>query len=221
LATSPIDDYSDLQLSEKAKNQLLKTILNLKAGLITAVALICKGPTECVFSERCPIFIADGVNGAYPVGRQCLLESNYAREKFLGYIDELGMNEAEVENSPTKRSMLSKLVELDIYDFRSSLILAGAFPDTDGSLLFSQTIAINQEGENIDQIQSHPCWNIKIQIHKQRSELLDALLLTPKRDVWRRAALKQKQDDNYLTIGRKLQEKLDLVLDSLNEENED
>jgi hypothetical protein len=131
------------------------------------------------------------------------------------------MNEVEVENSPTKRSLLSKLVELDIYDFRSSLILAGVFPNTDGSLLFSQTIAINQEGENIDQIQEHPAWKVKSQIQKQRMDLLDALAITPKREIWRRAALKQKQDDNYLTIGRKLQEKLDLVLDSLNEENED
>lgn len=202
-----IDDYSDIQLSEEAEKRLIRTLLSANVGLVSLTPLICKGAAACPFASRCPIYIEDGEDATYPVGRQCLVEMNLARDRFAAYMDELD-EDGKASESMTYRAQISKLVEFDIYDFRADLILAGATGRSDGSLLIEQTIAVTDEGDEVSQLQEHPALKIKERVQRQRMELLDAMGLTAKREAMIRAALNQQDTDNFLTRSVALLERI-------------
>ena len=177
----------------------------------------CAGPDDCPFSNRCPIYMADGSKGDYPLKKQCIVELNLARERFMAYVEEFNL-QGKVEESPTLRSQISKLADFDIYEYRIKLILAGVAGDSDGSLLIEQSIAVTQGGADVLQIQEHPAWKMLERVQKQRMELLDALGATPKRKVWMDVALKRTDSDNLLAKQRELLERIDGLVEAMEEE---
>lgn len=212
-----LDDYGSLTLTEGATERLSKLVLSVKAGLVSVTPLICKGPTSCPFITRCPIYQDDkstGKHSEYPINLQCIVEVNIIRDKFLGYVEEFGV-ENQIESSPTIRSQISKLAELDLYDYRIDLVLAGVAGDSDGTLLLDQTIAITEDEEEVKQKQEHPAWKIKERIHKQRMELLDALGATVKRKVWIDATLKRTTNENVFQKQMQILERVDGLMDAL------
>jgi len=221
LSPVAVDDYSDLALSEEAKRRLGDTILAASSGLVTMAPLICKGPEGCPFISRCPIHAADGEDASYPLGKQCLVEISLAQDRFLSYVKEFEFKEEDVQSSPTLRAQLSKLADFDVYEYRLNLILAGATGNSDGTLLIEQPVAITQEGDVVEQLQEHPAWKIKERIQRQRMELLDALGATPKRRVWMDVALKRSGRENLLTKQRELLERIDSLVEALEDDGED
>jgi len=217
ITVGSIDDYSDLKLSDGAKQKLAAVVLNAGTGLISITPLICAGPDDCPFSNRCPIYMADGSKGDYPLKKQCIVELNLARERFMAYVEEFNL-QGKVEESPTLRSQISKLADFDIYEYRIKLILAGVAGDSDGSLLIEQSIAVTQGGADVLQIQEHPAWKMLERVQKQRMELLDALGATPKRKVWMDVALKRTDSDNLLAKQRELLERIDGLVEAMEEE---
>ena len=213
--SEPIDDYSDLVLSKKARDYLFRSLLNMKAGLVTISPLNCPGKTKCPFIEKCPIYIADGSKGQYPINKQCIVEGSFIRDRFKEYVEELEEKNTDVENSPTVRSLVSKLVELDLKDYRANLILAGVAGSSDGTLLIDQNIGVTDSGDEITQKQEHPIVRIMAQTQKQRMEILDTLAITPKREIWKRGLLKQRQEEDYVSQGRKILESLEAIVDGL------
>jgi len=201
------DDYSDINLSPKAQSRLANLLISSKTALVSSAALICKGPTECPFKERCPIFSADGESATYPLNRQCIVEMNFVQDRYLEYMKELDI-QGKASASISYRSQISALVDLDLREFRISLILSGVGGFSDGTLLYNQTIAVNDEGEEIKQLQDHPAWKILSKIRKDRLDLLDAMGLTVKRQVMIKAALKQKDTENFLTRSLELLERV-------------
>jgi hypothetical protein len=212
-----VDDYKDLKLSKGAKNRLANIIISSKAGLVSSAPLICKGPGECPFISRCPIYAEDGVDGQYPVSKQCLVELNFIQDRFLSYVDELDQ-EGKVAASMTYRSQISALVDLDLREFRINMVLAGVGGYSDGTLLIEQTIAVDEDGEKVNQLQEHPAWKMLQRVRKERMDLLDAMGLTVKRDAMIRAALRKKDADNFLTRSIELLEKIADLEDSVNED---
>lgn len=202
-----VDDYNDIQLSEGARNRLTNILASSRVGLVSSALLICAGPTECPFISRCPIHAADGPQGTYPLNRQCIVELNLVQDRFLAYTEELDL-QGKVSNSMTYRSQVSALVDLDLREFRMNMILAGVGGMSDGTLLHEQTIAVTEDGEEVQQLQDHPAWKILVRIRKDRMELLDAMGLTVKRDAMIRAALHQKEADNFLTRSIELLERI-------------
>lgn len=204
--TSP-DSYSDISLSESARRRLGDILISSRAGLVSSSILICAGPAECKFKSRCPIYMEDGASAIYPLNRQCIVELNFVQDRYLGYMDELDSG-GKVANSMTYRSQISALVDLDLREFRTSMILAGVGGISDGTLLYEQTIALNEDGEEVKQLQEHPAWRNLVKIRRDRMELLDAMGLTVKRDAMIKAALHQKEADNFLTRSIELLERI-------------
>jgi hypothetical protein len=202
-----VDDYTDIELSEAAKHRLANILASSRAGLVSSSVLICRGSEECPFISRCPIYTADGENGTYPRGKQCIVELNLVQDRFMAYAEELD-SQGKVSNSMTYRSQISALVDLDLREFRISMVLAGVGGLSDGTLLYEQTIAVSDEGDPITQLQDHPAWKILVRIRKDRMELFDAMGLTVKRDAMIKAALHQKEADNFLTRSIELLEKI-------------
>jgi hypothetical protein len=202
-----MDDYQDIQLSESAKSKLANILIGSRAGLVSSAPLICRGPVDCPFKSRCPIFMADGQSASYPINRQCIVELNFVQDRFMAYADELDV-QGKVADSMTYRSQISALVDLDLREFRTNLILAGVGGFSDGTMLHEQTIAMSEDGEEVNQLQEHPAWKNLVRIRKDRMDLLDAMGLTVKRDAMIRAALHQKEADNFLTRSIELLERI-------------
>ena len=209
-----VDDYSDVELSAGARQRLANILVSSRAGLVSTSPLICRGPTQCPFISRCPIHMADGDTGTYPLNRQCVVELNFVQDRFIAYLDELDI-QGKASDSLTYRSQISALVDLDLREYRINLILAGVGGISDGTLLHEQTIALNEDGEEVNQLQDHPAWKILTRIRKDRMELLDSMGLTVKRDAMIKAALHQKEADNFLTRSMELLERIASLEDAV------
>jgi hypothetical protein len=193
-----LDDYSDIKLSSKTKQRLSDILISSRVGLVSSSPLNCEGPDNCSFKSRCPIYLERDKDTTYPINRQCIVEVNLIQDRFLAYTEELN-KDSKVLDSLTYRSQISALVDLDLREFRTNMILAGVGGISDGTLLHEQTIALNEDGDEIKQLQEHPAWKNLVRIQKMRMELLDAMGLTVKRDAMIKAALHQKEADNFLT----------------------
>ena len=219
LSQSAVDDYSDIKLSSAAMNRLARTLISAKAGLVSMAPLICRGPSGCPFFARCPIYMEDGIGGTYPLDRQCIVELNFARDRFADYIQEFDVADA-VKTSPTLRSQVSKLAEFDLYEYRVNLVLAGISGDSTGNLLLQQAVGQDKTGEPIEQLQEHPAWRIKERIQKQRMELLDAMGATIKRRVAIEVATKKVDSENLLSKQRELLERIDSLVEAMNDQDD-
>ncbi len=217
LLITPIDDYSNIQLSPGAQQRLANILTSSRAGLVSSAPLICRGVGECAFESRCPIYIADGPEGNFPISKQCIVEINFVNDRFMAYAEELD-EQGKVSSSLTYRSQISALVDLDLREFRTNMILAGVGGFSDGTLLYEQTIAVDDDGQEIKQLQEHPAWKNLIRIQKMRGEMQDAMGLTKKRDSMIKAALHQKEADNFLTRSIELLERIANLEESLSEE---
>lgn len=203
-----VDDYKDISLSETSKKFLTSIVNSVRTGLVSSAPIICQGPGNCPFVSRCPIYRADGADGLYPLSKQCIAEATIIQERFISYMDEVAKDDDQID-SATFRAQVSKLVELDLYDYRLSLILAGVGGVSDGSLLFEQTIAIDKDsGEEIKQLQEHPAFRMKSTIQKQRLELLDSMGLTVRRKAAIDAALHRRTEENFVSKSIELLERL-------------
>jgi hypothetical protein len=217
LLITPVDNYSDIQLSTGAKDRLARILTSSRAGLVSSSPLVCRGVGECPFISRCPIYTADGSDAVYPIGKQCIVELNFVNDRFMAYAEELDQ-QGKVSSSMTYRSQVSALVDLDLREFRTNMILAGVGGFSDGTMLHEQTIAVDEDGNEVKQLQEHPAWKNLVRIRKMRDELLDSMGLTVKRDAMIKAALHQKEADNFLTRSIELIERISNLEESLDEE---
>lgn len=212
-----VDDYGDILLDEGTQARLSSLLDSSQVGLVSITPLICQGPSSCPFKVRCPIYQEHGTGGKYPLHRQCVVELNLARRKFVEYAQEFNIEDA-LKTSPTLRAQISKLAELDVYDYRTDLVLAGVAGESDGTLLIDQTIGFDKEThEEIKQKQEHPAWKIKDRIHRQRMEILDCLVATPRRKVWEKVSMKQATQDNVFQKQVQVLEQVNHLLEALDE----
>lgn len=193
-----VDDYSDLTLSENAEENLSRIISNARAGMVTAAPLICKGPTNCVFKSRCPIYLADGEQSQYPLNKQCIVEAGLVNQKYYDYIEQFQIKH-DLRTDPSTRSLISSLVSIDLWEYRINLILAGVGGESDGSLLIRQLINITEVGEEIEQLAEHPAWKIRVMLERMRENILDSLIATPKRQAWEQIGKKKVDNDSLVS----------------------
>jgi hypothetical protein len=211
------DSYADIQLSTEAKQRLANILVSSRAGLVSSSPLICRGPESCPFISRCPIYGADGNMATYPLDRQCIVEVNLIQDRFMAYAEELDV-QGKMSNSLTYRSQVSALVDLDLREFRTVMILSGVGGFSDGTLLYEQTIAINEDNEEVKQLQEHPAFRNLLRLRKDRMELLDAMGLTVRRKAMMDAALHKKDADNFLTRSLEVLDRIANLEEALIEE---
>lgn len=189
----PLDKYDDLKLTIEEAQRIKQHVLKMKYGMSAFVPMICMGPKVCKFVTQCPIYKSLPEEekltrtDAYPIARQCIMEMLFVAAQLESYCRELDVS----PDSPSELAMLSRLVELDTYEYRASITLSGGGPlgsNGQGSdLMLDQVIAINPEGEEIKQKVLHPLLELKFKIQTQRESILTALVGT------RRERYKEKQ----------------------------
>jgi len=213
-----IDTYDDIVLSDEAQARLQRIVSAARTGGVSAAPIICKGSVDCPFKSRCPIYLADGEDGDYPVNKQCVVELSLVNQKFSDYAAQFG--QSNLRDNPALRSLVSALTSVDLCEYRIDLVLAGVAHDSDGTFLLKQVTAISEMGDEIELLQEHPAWNIKKHLQKMRMDLLDTLVATPKRETWRKIALKQTSNDNLVTRQLELLERFSEIETRLLEDSD-
>lgn len=198
-----LDDYSDLEFSDKDLRRMQAHLLGMRMGTTASAPLKCSGPVKCIFRHRCPL--VDGslklpngeINFAgqnikkFPLFRSCIFEREFIDSQRQAYMEEYLVDEA----SPTEMFMVSKLAELDLYDYRATLVLALGDKDGEGSdLMKEQVTGCTPDGSLITKLELHPAFVVKQQIQKAKAEILEAMVGTRRERYKQAAAL--RQDDH-------------------------
>jgi len=195
----PLDDYSDLTFTPEQVARLRSHIMNMKTGLQAMAPMFCGGPMKCPVIFRCPFRQQNELKREqmspknFPIGRQCIIEREFLIHKRREYFIEYDVD----PNSPTEIGLVNKLAELDMYEYRATLLLAHGDDGTGGDgqdLLKKQVTGVTPQGHELQRTELHPAWELKEKIQRQRMEILAALVGT-RREQWKRQAA-TKQIDN-------------------------
>lgn len=173
----------------------------------------CGGPMKCPVIFRCPFRQQDELERSkmdprkFPTGRQCIIEREFLLHKRREYFEEYDVD----PNSPTEIGLVNKLAELDMYEYRATLMLAHGDSGLGGAgqdLMKDQITAVTPQGRELSRVELHPAWDLKEKIHKQRMEILSALVGTRKEQYKKEAATKQRNTNDpssqQAMIGNKL-----------------
>jgi len=213
----PLDDYSDLEFSLEEVRRMRMHVMKMRTGVQAMAPILCVGSVKCVFRHRCPIvdrnirtpdgeidFRNQNVK-SFPILRQCPLERDFLDFKRNQYIDEY---EIDVD-SPTEMGMINKLAELDLYDYRTTLVLANGDDKGEGvDLLKKQVTGTSITGEKMMRLEAHPAFELKERIQKMRENILEAMVGTRRERYKQAAALKQQDTDDPSTSVADLRERI-------------
>jgi len=140
--------------------------------------------------------------GKVPVARKCPIEVELIAYWTAKYMDEFYVdpyNQYEV-------SMITELAELDIYDYRCSMILS---QPGSAELIQQIVVGVDAEGRAIYNEDIHKAWELKERGKKRKDKILEALVGTRKEKYKRDAALKRRSVDDPSTQAAELKRKLD------------
>jgi hypothetical protein len=160
-----INDYGEIELSERKLERLKKQIKTASIGPISAVAMICTG-SKCQVKEMCPYW----KNDVAPLGEECLLEKNLIREWIERYMIEFNVDHTKT----TEVQLVSELAEIAVYERRINSYISINTP----MLLVETVSGIDQMGNPFYNIDIAKAFEIKDRLKKQRMKILDAMLAT-------------------------------------------
>jgi hypothetical protein len=206
----PLDDYTDLTFTETQLKRIRMHFQNMQTGIQAMAPIFCGG-AKCPFIKRCPLFdrtkeVSMQNYKEFPLMRQCPFERGHLNWQRRRYVEEFDVDVC----SPSEMGMVNKLAELDLYDYRVTLLLAHGDKGGDGQdLTKTQVTGKDLMGKDIKRLEIHPAWELKQKIHRQKMEILESLVGTRKEKYKREAALKQREGNDPSTVQSDLRKKLE------------
>jgi len=213
-----LDDYSDIQLTYDELNRVRMQALKLKHGFQAMAPIYCLGPKSCPFIKQCPfvdITVKDSEGNIsydsqdikkFPLARPCPIEASMIAYKIQAYAEEFEID----TDSPSELGLICKLAEIDLYDYRTTRVLASADEDGDGmSLMKKQISGFTPKGDEIVRLEEHPAFMLKEKLHRQRMDILNALVGTRKEKYKKEAALKIREGNDASTVQADLLKKIE------------
>jgi len=193
------EEYGDIVLSAEDARRVHGRLIGVKwGGAAAKVPLMCGGEEICPFADDCPLVEI----GKVPVARKCPIEVELIAYWTARYMDEFDVypdNHSEV-------SMITELAELDIYDYRCSMILS---QPGNAELTQQIVVGVDAEGRAIYNEDIHKAWELKERVKKRKDKILEALVGTRKEKYKRDAALKKRSEEDPSTQAAELKRKLD------------
>ena len=193
------EEYGDIVLTAEDARRVHGRLIGVKwGGAAAKVPLYCGGEEICPFKDDCPFVEI----GKVPVARKCPIEVELIAYWTAKYMDEFDVepdNQSEV-------SMITELAELDIYDYRCSMILS---QPGNAELTQQIVVGVDAEGRPISNEDIHKAFELKERVKKRKDKILEALVGTRKEKYKRDAALKKRSEDDPSTQAAELKRKLD------------
>ena len=178
----PVGDYSKIEMTPEQAIKLRNLAIRMKFGTSAMM------PLKCLGGSKCPIKLCPFTKEQWPIGQPCPLETRFVQVKTKSYVEDLGID----FDSPTEMSLINRLVELDLMDFRAN---AGLSSDDDAQTLLQRIVSSSGEFTN-EMLAVHPLVEIKDKHHRQRMQILESLVATRKERYKKAASLKKNDDED-------------------------
>lgn len=205
------EDYKDIMFSKDDAQLVHRRLIGVKwGGAAAKTPLMCGGEEICPFAEDCPFVELERKSGEkkVPVGRKCPIEKELIAFWVARYIQTF---EVDTENQ-AEVSLVVELAELDIFDYRCSLILSR---ETNAEMTQEVVVGVDPEGRPISNEEIHKAFEIKERVKKRKQQILESLVGTRKEQYKRDAALKKRTEDDPSTVAADLKKKIDEARDLL------
>jgi len=176
------------KLNPKKLQRINQSVSRFKHGLHAVAPLSCLGPSRCPFLAACPLQERDSTGDLitadlkdYPIGLQCVLESEYMVCKIHEYAEHLRVDPA----NPVEMSIVNELALLDLHKNRALLVLAHGDTAGDGRdfLVRDESIkGFSENGTPLTEVQTklHPVADYINSLEKRRDKWFDKLMQTRK-----------------------------------------
>ncbi len=205
------DDYADIMFTKKDAQHVHRRLLGVRwGGAAAKTPLMCGGEELCPFSEDCPFVELQRTTGEVkvPVGRKCPIEKELIAFWVARYMQTFDIdpeNQAEI-------SLVVELAELDIFDYRCSLILSRG---ENAEMTQEIVVGVDTQGRAITNEEIHKAFEIKERVKKRKHTILESLVGTRKEQYKRDAALKKRSEDDPSTQAAKLRAAIEEARDAL------
>jgi len=214
----PLDDYSDLEFSYDQVKRVQMHTMKMRTGFQAMAPCLCSGPAKCLFRFRCPLVdrtkltISGEIDfqnqnlKAWPLLRQCIFERDFMEFQRTRYMEEYGVD----LSSPTEMAMVSRLAELDLYEYRLTQVLASGDNKGEGiDLLKEQVTGQSLSGQWIKKLEVHPAFDLKERLHRMREDILKSMVGTRRERYKQAQALKEKTTGDPSTVISSLRDRLE------------
>jgi hypothetical protein len=180
-----LTDYSHIQLTPEEAMSFRAHVVRMKYGMSAAIPMNCAGKS-CV-NKICPFHDS----GKYPLTKPCLVEARLIQVLTQGYMEELNVN----TDSLTEVTLINKLVECDLLDYRANLGLSGGI-DEEAKTLLKENVTEGKGGVMSITTVVHPLLDIKERLQRTRASVLEAFVATRKEKVKKASMLKKDEDQD-------------------------
>lgn len=191
-----LTDYSDVKMTAEQALSFKNQVVRITHGVSAAIPLQCYGPS-CI-NKMCTFHKEQN----YPLGRQCLFEVRLIQSWTKGYMEDIGVDPENL----SEMTLINKLVESDIIDYRANLGLSGATDEEAGSLL--KTSVMESENGSSETVNLHPLLEAKDRANTMRIKILEALAATRREKYKKAAALKKTDETDASNLLAEMRERL-------------
>lgn len=182
-----MNQYNNIELTEEEAINIAKSFVNIELGSSSNLVMICNRQ-KCLYKDRCELF---HVNKA-PEGRECLYENKIMSNALDQYILSLGI---DINNYP-EMVMVNQLVEYELIEFRCNAILSYDHVN----LKMKSVVGIDVEGNVITKEDISHALQIKMQVFKNKQQLLESFTATRKEKYKKQAALKEAKEGHAKVV---------------------
>jgi hypothetical protein len=176
-----MNQYNNLDITDDEAKGIARAFVNIELGSSTNLVMICS-KSKCLYRDRCELF---HMNKA-PEGLECLHENKVMSNSLDQYITSLGI---DINNYP-EMVMVNQLVEYELIEFRCNAILSHDHIN----LKMKSVVGIDVEGNVITKEDISHALQIKMQVFKNKMQLLESFTATRKEKYKKQAALKEAKE---------------------------
>lgn len=199
------EEYGDIVLTKEDALKVHRRLIGVKwGGAAAKVPLMCGGEEVCPFADACPFveIYREDERPVVPVGRQCPIEKEMIAYWVAKYMDEF---EVDPENQ-SEVSLITEMAELDIYDYRATLLLS---EPGNANMMQEIVVGVNADGNPIYNEDIHKAFELKERVKRRKTAILESLVGTRKEKYKRDAALKKRSEDDPSKQAASLKKKFD------------
>jgi hypothetical protein len=176
-----MNQYSDIELNEEELRGVAKTFIDIELGSATNLVMICD-KKKCLYKTRCALYVANKC----PEGRECIHENKIMTTSLDQYVTSL---EIDLNNYP-EMVLINQIVEYELIEYRCNAILSY----DNVNLKMKSVIGIDSEGNVITKEDVSHALTVKMQVFKNKIQLLESFTATRKEKYKKQAALKEAKE---------------------------
>jgi hypothetical protein len=176
-----MNQYSNIILDKDEVKHIAKSFLDIEAGSSTNLVMICD-KHDCLYQNRCALFKYDKC----PEGYECLHENKVLTHAMNMYLESL---EIDINNYP-EMVLINQLVEYELIEYRCNAILSNYHKD----LKMETVVGVDEQGRVVTKEEVSHALSIKMQVYKNKMQILQEFTATRREKYKKSAALKESKE---------------------------